>query len=86
MNQKIIVRTNVDRYKNCFPSNLSYVPRIGETVSVENSFIKEFHNKKRPSCMTVVDVTYYNNEVIIEVHFRDIDFKFAELNKINLFD
>lgn len=36
----IVFTTNLDNYKkDCFPKNIPFVPRVGEQVSVKDSFL-----------------------------------------------
>lgn len=85
MTRPIVFRTNVDRYKgaNTFPKLMDVIPRIGETVEV--TYKPEFINRGLPTRMQVVDVTYTEFEVVVELWFKAIDIKAAEISGVNLF-
>jgi len=83
---KILFKTNLDNYqKNCFPDNLSFVPRKGEGVSVTNMFVSHFKDQKLPTTLKVVGVTHTDQGVVCELWYNETDVAFAKLNKINLF-
>ena len=76
---RIIFKTNLDNYQtNCFPDNLPFVPRIGEKVSVTNVFIQYFRDKKLPTRLEVVDVTYTDQFVTCELWYNDTDKRLSE--------
>lgn len=79
-------RTNLDAYQtNCFPENLTIPPRIGEKVSVTEGFGSYFTNRKLPTKLEVVDVTWTDKGVVCELWYSEIDVKIAKQNNINLF-
>lgn len=83
----IIFSTNIDAYNSTdfvIPENM--IPRKGECVSVKNSMIEYYKYKKFPTTLQVVDVTYFENYVKIELHFREIDMQIAKVSCINLFE
>lgn len=83
---KIVFKTQVDAYKtNCWPENLTQVPRIGDTVVVKEAFTGYYSNKKLPLQMEVVDVTWMDIGVVCELHYKEIDIKIAAQNKTNLY-
>ena len=83
---KVIFRTNIDNYKkNCFPSYLTILPRIGESVRVTKDFETYFSNKGLPNTLEVVDVTYTENEVVCDLWYRKIDIVSSKLSGANLF-
>jgi len=61
------------------------IPRIGETVEVSIDLHSYYQDKKLPTRMQVVDVTHTSNGIIVELWFKDVDVKAAELNGVNLF-
>ena len=78
---KIVFTTNIDAYKNksCFPSNLAFVPRVGEKVSVILDWFDIFKKKNLPTRLEVVDVTYTLKEVIVELWYNKQDLEIATL-------
>lgn len=83
---KIKFSTNIDSYKtNCFPENLTFVPRIGESVYVIKAFSAYFSNRKLPLRLKVIDVIYTELGVICELHYHETDIKIAKINNINLY-
>lgn len=83
---KIIFTTNLDNYKtNCFPDNLTLVPRIGDSILVREVFIEYFRNKKLPTQLVVTNVIWSDKGVLCELWYKEIDVEFAKLNKVNLF-
>ena len=83
---RVIFRTNLDNYQtNCFPSNLDQVPRIGDSVEVDEGFKTWFRNKKLPTSLKVVDVTWTDKAVICELWYKPIDVEAAKISGINLF-
>lgn len=84
MTIKII--TALDNYQtNCFPENLTQVPRIGECVRVVNAFYTHFKQKRLPIELIVKNVIWTENGALVEVWYRNIDVEAAKLNNINLF-
>ena len=83
---KIKFKTNIDRYKtNCFPTNLTFVPRVGESVYVTKVFIEYFSTRGLPLKLKVVDVIYSEYGVLCELHYHEIDIKIAKMNNVNLY-
>jgi hypothetical protein len=82
---KIIIATNIDKYKGGKFPDLSIVPRIGEHIQVKDIFVSYFKDMKLPTILQVFDVKYTESDIICEVHFRRIDLEFAKLNNINLY-
>jgi hypothetical protein len=77
---KVIFTTNLDKYKNgYFPKNLSVVPRKGEMVSVNQEHIFFFKDNMLPTRLEVVQVTYFENQVVCELWYNQTDKKIAEL-------
>lgn len=82
---KVVFHTNVDHYKtNCFPDNLTIPPRIGESVSVTESFINYYRNKNLPTRMEVVDVIWTDKGVVCELWYKEIDVKAAKISGVSL--
>lgn len=83
---KIKFSTNIDRYNtNCFPENLTFVPRIGESVYVTKVFVEYFSSRKLPLRLKVVDVIHTEFWVICELHYHETDIKIAKINNVNLY-
>jgi hypothetical protein len=83
---KVVFNTNIDHYKtNCFPTNLTQVPRIGEKVLVNEVFGKYYADKKLPLRLEVIDVLWCEAGAIVELHYCEIDVKIANQNGVNLF-
>lgn len=83
---KIVFATNLDHYKtNCFPENLSFAPRVGEKVSVTNIFMQYFKDKKLPTRLEVVEVTYTDQGILCELWYNSKDVEIAKLSGTNLF-
>lgn len=91
---KIVFHTNVDDYGIvCWPKYTNIIPRIGETVYVDDQMKDYYRNKKLPIRMEVVDISYsekkdslytgYTNEyytlVEVELWYKDVDWKFLKL-------
>ena len=90
MSRKIICRTALDRYKGYETfAPLVDIPRIGETVEVADNWREWFSQRNLPTRMVVVDVIYTTENkkpvVVIELHYKEIDIKIAEKNKVNLY-
>lgn len=86
---KIICKTNIDSYKgtiqNCFPDHLTFVPRVGESVLVKESFIKHFESKGLPTKLDVEYVYYTEDTVNIWLGFSKLDLERAKVNNVNLY-
>jgi len=83
---EIRFKTNLDAYQtNCFPENLTEVPRKGENILVNSIFIDYFKKKKLPVILEVYNVTWCEDGVVCELSYRKIDLENARLNGINLF-
>ena len=83
---KIIFRTNIDHYiNNPFPTNLTMVPRKGETVLVNKSSRNYYVSLKLPTRMEVVDVVWDEDIVIVELHYKKHDIEMAKILGIELF-
>ncbi len=99
MSYTIECRTNIDNYKgiHVFPKlnhvfpKLNHVPRIGETINVDDDMRDFYLSKQLPTRLEVIDVVYGGNRkeskeyIIVELHYKKIDIQIAEQNKINLF-
>lgn len=82
----VIFKTNIDHYKtNCFPKNLVIPPRIGETVSVTDTFESHFRDKRLPTRLEVVDVIWTEDGVVCELWYKEIDVKSSMLSGVELF-
>lgn len=77
---KIRFVTNLDKYKEgFFPSNITFVPRKGEMVSVKRQYREYFIVQKLPSELEVVKITYHENMVVCELWYNQLDKKIAEM-------
>lgn len=87
---KILIKTNLDAYRkvDMFPHNLTFVPRIGESIAISEHYVNSFRIRKFPLKLKVVDVTYYGDKetVEIEVWYSPFDVEKAKLNNIDLFN
>ena len=80
----IKLTTNVDNYKRAFPNwKFSFPPRIGEKVYIDNALFSVFRNKRLPIYMEVVDVSYYEDSVEVELWFSEISMSIAKGLGIN---
>lgn len=83
---KVVFKTNLDNYKtNCFPQNLTFPPRKGDKVLVNEAFGKYYADKKLPLRLEVVDVIWTEAGVICELWYTEIDVKAAKEFGVNLF-
>ena len=83
---KVAFKTNLDNYQtNCFPSNLDYPPRIGETVVVNEAFLSYYRDKKLPMSLEVVNVSWTERGVICELWYSKQSVEMAKACGIELF-
>lgn len=81
----IICRTNLDNYSaSMFPS-LQYVPRKGEFVEVLEIYKETLRNKSLPIRLEVVNVTYMEKFVHVELWYNQHDIEIAKIKNANLF-
>ena len=71
----ICLHTNIDSYSAIVWPILNYVPRIGEHVEIPSVFHQTFAKRKLPYRLQVVDVTYKEKIVLIEMWFDPTDVK-----------
>ena len=84
---RVVFHTNLDKYsREHFPSNMSFVPRVGETVHVLESLKSAFVFKRLPTSLKVTNVDYYEDRVVVELWYSKLDVEFAKLNGIDLFN
>ena len=89
---KIIFNTKIDAYKTrtigtMFPWDMQVVPRNGEKIGVNSSYVKQLENKNLPIRLEVIDVEYkerkngHENETIVycELHYNETDAKIAKM-------
>lgn len=83
---KIIFKTNIDEYDrlDVFPRNFDLVPRKGEKVMVKEEVASYYRNKRLPTRLEVVDVTYTISEVICELWYNELDAQIAKQNGAKL--
>ncbi len=66
----VVFKTNIDKFKNKFPTDFKIIPRIGEYVKVVDSTALPFDK------LIVIDVTYITNDlVLIELHLSELQAK-----------
>ena len=79
-------KTNIDHYKkNCFPENLTQVPRKGDMVMVNQVLGEYFSKKGLPLALEVVQVNWCELGVIVELHYSEHHIKMAQISGVNLF-
>jgi hypothetical protein len=77
---KIVFSTNLDAYKvSWFPDDLPFVPRIGEKVAVIESVLYHLKSQKLPTRLEVVDVTYTEQFVAVELWYNKTDKELADI-------
>jgi hypothetical protein len=81
----IICTTNIDAYKRKFLRTFNFVPRVGEKVRVDEVHIKQIEKLRLPTELTVINVSYIEKDVLIELHYSKQDFEMARICDINLF-
>ena len=75
----IIFHTNLDAYNSSyFPTDLTFVPRIGEKVAVNKTIAHYLRNKKLPTRLEVVDVIYHEDYVECELWYNQQDKQIAD--------
>lgn len=78
-------KTNIDAYQNShFPRNFEIPPRIGDSVSLPESLVSHYRSKGLPTTLKVVDVIWYEYEVVCELWYSKIDVEAAELSGVKL--
>lgn len=84
---KIIYKTNIDVYENYwFPKNhVNIPPSVGHRVSVSSSVKSFFIDRRLPTSLEVVKVTWEEDCIICELHYSELDFKTFKENNINPF-
>lgn len=83
---KVRFKTNIDAYQNShFPRNFEIPPRIGDSISLPETLFSYYRSKRLPTTLKVVDVTWYENEVVCELWYSKIDIEAAELSGTKLF-
>lgn len=78
--------TNIDAYSGAnfaVPENV--IPRKGEKVSVKNDMIDFYRSKNFPTKLQVVNVTYFEDYVKVELHFNELDLQISRVSGVNLF-
>jgi hypothetical protein len=87
----IIYHTNIDRYKTMFsriygtPS--CTIPRKGEHVEVEKVYHHGLATRKLPIRLQVVDVTYKESYVEVELHFDPLDVElWKDADRLSMFE
>jgi len=83
---KVIITCNIDAYREeCFPYP-SQVPRVGDLISVLNSFSSHYKNQKLPTLLEVVQVIWYENDTVeVNVHYTKTTIQSAKITGINLY-
>ncbi len=81
----IICSTNLDNYSaSMFPS-LQYIPRKGEFVEVLDVYKEHLRNKSLPRRLEVVNVTYMEKIVQVELWYNQQDIEIAKIKNAILF-
>jgi hypothetical protein len=75
MGIEIVLKTNIDSYRNVQWQQLKHVPRIGEHIELPKVYHKIYAERKLPYRLEVVDVTYLECSVLVELHFDELDVK-----------
>ena len=78
---KIIFKTNIDKFKNKFPTNFKVIPRVGEFVKIEQGYEAPFDK------LQVVSVTYVSSELVeVELHLSDLQHRQNKEYKLGVFN
>jgi len=81
---KIIFRTNIDAYKtNCFPINLTHLPRKGDLVSVVEVFGRHYIDKGLPTSLEVKSILHTERGVLCELNFSKTQLEAYKLSGVN---
>lgn len=85
---EIVYHTNIDRYKSMDFSRLpECVPRKGEHVEVAKVYHHGLAIRKLPIRLQVVDVTYKENYVEVELHFDPLDVElWKDADRLSMFE
>lgn len=82
---KVQFQTNIDHYKrDCFPNNLTHVPRVGDFIMVTDAFKSHYKDKNLPLSLEVVKVTWTEKGVICELWYGELDVQKAKFAGVNL--
>ena len=66
----IVFKTDLEEYKtNCFPDNLTQVPRVGDFIVVNELFLEYYMTKKLPCTLEVIKVFWTNKGVVCELGY-----------------
>jgi hypothetical protein len=84
----IIYTTNIDAYKTIDFSRLpNAIPRIGEHIELPKVYHQGFAVRKLPFRLRVVDVTYKESYVQVELHFDPLDVElWKDADKLSMFE
>lgn len=72
---RIRFKTNIDLYRTVAWPVLDVVPRKGEKVHVAPASYSYCRHHKIPPSLEVVSVTYYHDEVVVDLWYNETDFK-----------
>lgn len=77
---RVVFKTNLDWYKTvAWPVLDNAIPHKGETVNVHPGSELFCNHNKIPTQLEVVDVTYYHDKVVCELHYKKINIELAKL-------
>ena len=78
---RVIFQTNIDKFKNKFPTDFKIIPRVGEFVRVEKGYVTPFKE------LQVIRVTYEDSQtVVVELHLSELQAKQNIQYKMNVFN
>jgi hypothetical protein len=84
---EIVLKTNIDSYKSVQWQQLSFLPRKGEHIELPRVYHKTYAERKLPHRLEVVDITYIENSVIVELHFSELDIKlWKDASNLSMFE
>lgn len=72
---KIIIKTNIDAYRQVSWPVLTFVPRIGETVQIHPGSQSLWESKELPFVLTVTSVNYTVHAVEVDLWLNELQTK-----------
>lgn len=71
---KITFKTDLKEYQfNCFPENLTQVPRIGDFILVREATLQYYASEKLPCYLEVTKVFWTDKGVVCELDYTKKD-------------